>query len=132
LNINSKATLLYGPYRANSAKIVAIFEILPKTFCPLFSHPRRVPRGNDSQTTTMAAPVDNRPDFVRYYLQFPPVTRTLLTAIVLVSTAVQFGLISKYTLFGSFLGSFLRFFDAGWGLWFLMTLITCTCPLFFL
>jgi hypothetical protein len=74
----------------------------------------------------MAAPVDNRPDFVRYYLQFPPVTRTLLTAIVLVSTSVQFGLISKYTLFGSFLGSFLRFFDAGWGLWFLMTLITCT------
>ena len=68
---------------------------------------------------------DNRPDFIRYYLQFPPVTRTLLTAIVLISTLVHFGIISKYTLFASFWGSLLRFFDAGWGLWFLMTLIIC-------
>jgi len=70
-------------------------------------------------------PGDNRPDFIRYYLQFPPVTRTLLTAIVLISTLVNFGIISKYTLFGSLWGSILRFFDAGWGLWFLMTLIMC-------
>ena len=72
---------------------------------------------------------DNRPDFIRYYLQFPPVTRTLLTAIVLISTLVHFGIISKYTLFTSFWGSLLRFFDAGWGLWFLMTLIICIFPL---
>jgi len=75
-----------------------------------------------------AVPVDNRALFVRYYLQFPPVTRTLLTAIVLVSPSLEIGLISKYALFGSFWGSFLRFFDAGWGLWLVMTLVTCSAP----
>lgn len=68
---------------------------------------------------------DNRPDFIRFYLQFPPVTRTLLTLIAIVSVSLQLGLISRYSLYRTFLGSALRFFDAGWGIWFLMTLITC-------
>jgi hypothetical protein len=71
---------------------------------------------------------DNRPDFIRYYLQFPPVTRTLLTLIVLVSVSLQLRLISPYTLYASFWGSALRFFNAGWGIWFLMTLVTCNTP----
>src|SRR5271154_4615876 len=72
-----------------------------------------------------AAARNQQPDFVRYYLQFPPVTRTLLSAIFVISILLQFNLISRYTLYTSFLGSFLRFFDAGWGFRFLITLITC-------
>jgi hypothetical protein len=76
----------------------------------------------------MAAPAPagaggNLPDFVRYYLQFPPVTRSLLTLILLTSVSLQFNLISRYSLYSGFLGSLLRFFDAGWGIWFLMTCI---------
>ena len=67
---------------------------------------------------------NRQPDILRYYLQFPPVTRTVLTAVVLVSVSLQLNIISRYTLYSSFLGSALRFFDGGWGLWFLMTLIT--------
>lgn len=68
---------------------------------------------------------NQQPDIIRYYLQFPPVTRTLLSAIFVVSICLQFNLISHYTLYTSFLGSFLRFFYAGWGFRFLVTLITC-------
>ena len=72
-----------------------------------------------------AAARNQQPDIVRFYLQFPPVTRTLLTAIFVISICLRFNLISPYTPYTSFLGSFLRFFDAGWGLRFLITLITC-------
>lgn len=72
-----------------------------------------------------AAPRNQQPDFIRYYLQFPPVTRTLLSAIFVISICLQFNIISRYTLYTSFLGSFLRFFDAGWGFGFLIALITC-------
>lgn len=68
---------------------------------------------------------DNLPVFIRYYLQFPPVTRTLLTIIVIMSISLHLGLISRYSLYSNFLGSALRFFDAGWGIWFLVTLVTC-------
>ena len=68
---------------------------------------------------------DNRPDFIRYYLQFPPVTRTLLTIVVITSVSLQLGLISS-SLYWSFQGSVIRLFYAGWGLRFLITLITCT------
>lgn len=74
------------------------------------------------------AAAGNQPDFIRYFLQFPAVTRTLLLTIVIVSVSLQLNLISRYSLYGSFLGSFLRFFDAGWGLWFLMTLVMCIIP----
>jgi len=73
-----------------------------------------------------AAARNQQPDFIRYYLQFPPVTRTLLSAIFVISILLQFHIISPYTPYTSFLGSFLRFFDAGWGFRFLITLITCT------
>lgn len=73
---------------------------------------------------TGGAANNNYPDIIRYYLQFPPVTRTLLTAIVLVSVSLQLKVISQYTLYSSFIGSALRFFDGGWGLWFLVTLFT--------
>jgi hypothetical protein len=61
-------------------------------------------------------------DFVRYYLQFPPVTRTYLTGVFLVSVGLEFNFISRYTLYRSILGSTLRFFDGGWGIWFIVTL----------
>lgn len=79
--------------------------------------------GGSVNEEKMAA-ANNQPDFVRYYLQFPPVTRTYLTTVVIVTICLQFNLINRYTLYTSFLGSFLRFFDAGWGMWFLMTLVT--------
>lgn len=69
---------------------------------------------------------NQQPDFIRYYLQFPAVTRTFLTLIFLTSVSIQLGFINRYTLYTSFLGSFLRFFDAGWGIWFLMTLVMST------
>ena len=69
------------------------------------------------------AGANRQPDFVRYFLQFPPVTRTLITLIAIVSISIQLGFVNRYSLYTSFWGSFLRFFDAGWGLWFLMTLI---------
>lgn len=68
--------------------------------------------------------VDNRPDFIRYYLQFPPVTRTLLTIVVITSISIQLGIISS-SLY-SILEIVFRFFYAGWGLRLLVTLITCT------
>jgi hypothetical protein len=80
-------------------------------------------------TATMAVPgaqPNQQPDFIRYYLQFPAVTRTFLTLIFLTSVSIQLGFINRYTLYTSFLGSFLRFFDAGWGIWFLMTLVMST------
>ena len=80
------------------------------------------------QQQTMAA-AGNQPDFIRYYLQFPAVTRTLILTIVVVSISLQLNLISRYSLYGSFWGSFLRFFDAGWGMWFLMTVFMCIVPI---
>lgn len=75
------------------------------------------------------AAAGNQPDFIRYYLQFPAVTRTLVLTIVVVSISLQLNLISRYSLYGSFWGSFLRFFDAGWGMWFLMTVFMCIVPI---
>jgi hypothetical protein len=69
-----------------------------------------------------------RPDFVRYYLQFPPVTRTLLTVVVITSISLALGLINRYSLYNTWWGPFLRFFDAGWGIWFLVTLLMCMNP----
>ena len=66
-----------------------------------------------------------QPDFIRYYLQFPPVTRTFLSAVVFVSVSLQLGLVNRYSLYSKYWGYVLRFFDAGWGLWFLMTLVMC-------
>jgi hypothetical protein len=66
---------------------------------------------------------NRQPDFIRYYLQFPAVTRTFLTLIFLTSVSIQLGFINRYSLYSSLWGSFLRFFDAGWGIWFLMTLV---------
>jgi hypothetical protein len=68
----------------------------------------------------------NQPDFVRYYLQFPSVTRTFLTAVVVTSISLALNVVSRYSLYTTWWGIPLRFFDAGWGLWFLMTLIMCT------
>ena len=50
-------------------------------------------------------------------------TRTFLAFIVLVSVSLRLNVIS-YSLYSSFLGSFLGFFDARWNLWFLITLVT--------
>ena len=69
-------------------------------------------------------------DLVRYYLQIPPVTRTLLTLIVIVTISLHFNFITHAPLYSNFLGSALRFFDAGWGIWFLMTLVTCSGYMF--
>ena len=78
---------------------------------------------------TMAAPAP-QPDLVRYYLQFPTVTRTLLTTVVIISVSLQLNLLNRYSLYMTWWGPFLRFFDAGWGFWFLLTLVMCIKPTF--
>lgn len=70
-----------------------------------------------------AAGNNNQPIFIRYFLQFPPVTRTLLLLIFLISVSLYLNILNRYLLYTTLWGRFLRFFDAGWGLYFLLTLV---------